>query len=338
MNDPTATQVIIGDGLPSPLLPPRDQRRRAVILTQPAATGKALEISRLLREEGLANEVIGLPDREEAKTMAVATSVYDTLADQGLTVHDTVVGVGGGSVTDLAGFVAGTWMRGVEVVHFPTTFLAAIDAAIGGKTGVNIGGKNLVGVFWSPSRVVIDLSVLAGLPTALLREGMAEALKSGLIGDPGLVTLLSTQGAEAPLAEVVSKALQVKTRLVASDPYDRGERAFLNFGHTIGHAIEFASPLSHGESVGLGMVAASRISEARTGFASVGTVIDTLALLGLPVEVTGLDRNRIGDLVRRDKKRDGSGLRMVLLEEVGRPVLTHVGEDEIELGLSAVGI
>jgi len=332
------TEVIIGEGLPPTLLPEREQRRRVAILTQPAATARALVISRLLSEDGLASEVIGLPDRDEAKTLAVATSVYETLADQDLTVHDTVVGVGGGSVTDLAGFVAGTWLRGVEVVHFPTTFLAAIDASVGGKTGVNIGGKNLVGVFWHPTRVVVDLTVLAQLPTTLIREGMAEALKAGMVGDPELVAMLTARGTDAPLGEVVTRALTVKTRLVDIDPLDRAERAFLNFGHTIGHAVEFASPLSHGESVSLGMVAAARISELRTGFAGAATMIETLDRLGLPVRVVGLDRARVTDLVRRDKKRDGSGARMVLLEEIGRPVVTHVEDDDIELGLTAIGL
>lgn len=332
------TEVIIAEGLPAPLLPQREQRRRAAILTQPAATGRALEISRLLREDGLASEVIGLPERDEAKTLAVAASVYETLADQGLTVHDTIVGVGGGSVTDLAGFVAGTWLRGVEAVYFPTTFLAAIDAAIGGKSGINIGGKNLVGVFWNPSRVVVDLQTLSALPAALIREGMAEAFKAGLIGDSELAGLLIARGADAPLREVVTRAMAVKTRLVDVDPFDQGARMHLNFGHTIGHAIEYASPLSHGESVSLGMVAAAKVSEARTGFEGAGTVIETLTSLGLPVAAEGLDRTRVGDLVRRDKKRDGAGLRMVLLEEVGRPVVTHVDDADIELGLTAIGL
>lgn len=332
------TEVMIGEGLPTPLLPEREQRRRVVILTQPAVTGRALEISRTLREDGLASDVVGLPDRDQAKTLAVAESVYESLADHELTIHDTVVGVGGGSVTDLAGFVAGTWLRGVEVVHFPTTFLGAIDASVGGKTGVNIGGKNLVGVFWHPTRVVIDLTVLAQLPASLVREGMAEALKAGFVGDPELVALLAAGGTDTPLREVVTRALKVKTRLVDLDPLDRAERAFLNFGHTIGHAIEFASQLSHGESVSLGMVAAAWISESRTGFGGKQAMIDTLSLLRLPVAAQGLDRTRIDDLVKRDKKRDGAGTRMVLLEEVGRPVVAHVDSGEIELGLTAIGL
>lgn len=308
------------------------------MLTQPAATGHALDVARMLRESGLAAEVIGLPDRDEAKTLEVAASVYQAMADQGVSTHDTVVGVGGGSVTDLAGFVAGTWMRGIEVVHIPTTFLAAIDAAIGGKTGVNVSGKNLVGVFWPPTRVLIDIETLAGLPQGLLREGMAEALKVGMVGDPELADLLSLHRLSAPIDEVVTRAVTVKARLVEEDPRDQGVRQHLNFGHTIGHALEYASTLTHGEAVSLGMVAAAAVSEKLYGFDGTERLIDTLIGLGLPVAVEGIDRQRVFDLVRLDKKRDGDSLRMVLLEEIGRPVVVPVETEHVEQGLAAIGI
>ena len=150
------TEVVVDQGLTPPLLPPRTERERAAVVTQPGATGRGMEVASMLGEEGLACEVIGVPDREEAKTLEVAASVYEALAKFGVSRHDTVVGVGGGSVTDLAGYVAGTWLRGVEAAHFPTTLLGAVDAAIGGKAGVNLAGKNLVGVFWHPSRVIVD--------------------------------------------------------------------------------------------------------------------------------------------------------------------------------------
>ena len=154
------TEVTIGRGLPGSILPERDHRVRAALLTQPGADRHALEVARLIELQGAEVEVIELPDRDEAKTLEVARSVYEALARFGLSRHDTIVGVGGGSVTDLSGYVAGTWLRGVESVYVPTTLLAAVDASIGGKTGVNLGGKNLIGVFWHPSRVVIDLSIL----------------------------------------------------------------------------------------------------------------------------------------------------------------------------------
>jgi 3-dehydroquinate synthase len=308
------------------------------ILTQPSVTPRAVEIGSRLNTEGLATEVVGVPDRDEAKTLAVVESVYEALARFGLNRSDTVVGVGGGALTDVAGFVAGTWLRGVEVVHFPTTLLAAVDASLGGKTGVNLAGKNLVGVIWHPTRVVADLSVIRALPSTLLREGMAEAYKVGLVGDPVLAELISVHGLSAPLDEVVLRAASVKTRIVNEDDREHGVRAYLNFGHTIGHAIEFASPLSHGESVGLGMIAAAHISQRLSGFHDSPAVEATVERIGLPTEIEGLDRARIHDLLRHDKKRDSHGLRMVLLNDVGSPVIAHVGEEDVDYGLTAVGI
>lgn len=331
------TEVVIGNGLPRSLLPGRESRARVAILTQPAPTDIALDVARRLGDQGLACEVIGLPDREEAKTLQVAASVYEAFARFGLSRHDTVVGVGGGSVTDLAGYVAGTWLRGVEVVHVPTTLLASIDASIGGKTGVNIGGKNLVGVFWHPTRVVIDIDRLSRLPSYLIREGMAEAYKAGLIGDATLAGLIAEEGLEAPLQPVVEKAIAVKAAIVERDVREHGDRAFLNFGHTIGHAIEFASSLSHGECVGLGMVAAVRISEKLAGFTEADAVTDAITGMGLPIHVEGLELARVLDLLGRDKKRDSEGLRMVLLRAVEEPYLTHVDQSDIELGLEAIG-
>ncbi len=332
------TDVFVGPGFPNPLLPERRGRRTVVVLTQPAATPTAMKVAEEIRVDGTFCEVVGLPDREEAKTLAVADSVYHAMAALGLTVEDTVVGVGGGSVTDVAGFVAGTWMRGIEVVHVPTTYLGAIDASIGGKTGLNVGGKNLVGIFWHPTRVVVDTDILKRLPLSLVREGMAEAYKSGLVGDATLADLIDGQGLGAPTDEIISRALSVKALLVEQDPSDRGLRAVLNFGHTIGHAIEFASTLSHGESVSLGMVAAARLSEKREGFRFADRIEATLSGLGLPVSIGGVDRNRLLDLVRMDKKRDAEGVRMVLLKAVGEPVVTHVDAADIGYALDSIGL
>jgi 3-dehydroquinate synthase len=332
------TELVVGRGLPDQILPARDDRQRVALVTQPGATHIALEVAQRLREANLQVEVIGLPDREEAKTLIVAGSVYEALARFGVSRHDTVVGVGGGSVSDLAGFVAGTWLRGVEVVHVPTTLLAAVDAAIGGKTGVNLGGKNLVGVFWHPTRVIVDVTTLEDLPTTLRREGMAEALKTGLVGDRDLFELLEQDGEEAPLEEVVTRAAAVKVRVVGEDERESGLRAILNFGHTIGHAVEYASPLSHGESVAVGMVAAGRISERRLRFQGLERMTGAIAGLGLPTRVDGLERARVEDLLRHDKKRDSSGMRMVLLRALADPVVEHVDGADLELGLDAVGL
>lgn len=338
LNVAGTTDLVVGRGLPEELLPPRPERHRVAVVTQPGATHIALDVAQQLRDADLQVEVIGLPDREEAKTLTVAGSVYEALARFGLGRQDTVVGVGGGSVSDLAGFVAGTWLRGVEVVHVPTTLLAAVDASIGGKTGVNLAGKNLVGVFWHPARVIVDITTLEQLPTSLRREGLSEALKTGLVGDVELFDILAHDGEAAPLEEVVTRAALVKARVVGKDERETGLRAILNFGHTIGHAIEYASPLSHGEAVAVGMVAAGRVSQHRLGFPGMDRMVDAIDKLNLPTRVQGLERARVEDLLRHDKKRDKEGTRMVLIRAFGDPVVEHVDASDVDMALDAVGL
>jgi 3-dehydroquinate synthase len=333
-----ASEVLIGHGVleEADLLPAREGRRRAAVLTQPGAASYGRRAARRLRREGLDAQVRVLPDREEAKTWQVAADVYDWLAELGMTRDDTVVGVGGGAVTDLAGFVAATYMRGIEAVHVPTTLLGAVDAAIGGKTGLNLRGKNLVGAFWQPSRVLIDLSLLADLPTELRREGLAEALKAGLVGDPELVEIFRAEGEAAPLEDVVVRAVRVKARVVGEDFREEGRRAVLNYGHTIGHALEIAGQLSHGEAVAVGMVAAGAASEQQVGFQEAAIQEALIAELGLPTRVQILDPTAVRGLLGLDKKRTENGLRMVLLRAVGDPVVEPVGAATVDAALEAV--
>ncbi len=332
------TEVIVDRGLPDPVLPERKGRQRAAILTQPGPIHRATEFASAIESRGVTAEVIQLPDRDEAKTLDTASTVYEALARLGLARDDTVVGVGGGSVTDLSGFVAGTWLRGVESVNVPTTLLGAVDAAIGGKTGVNSSGKNMVGVIWHPSRVIVDLRTLAELPASLRRDGLAEALKTGLVADPSLADLVASGGLDAPMREVVVSSLRAKSRIVSEDEADHGRRAILNFGHTIGHAIEFASSISHGEAVGLGMIAAAFVSEKRLGFPDAARVVGAVTNLGLPTQLSGLEVARVTELLRMDKKRDEGGQRMVLLREVGAPVIEHVDPSDVEVGLASIGL
>src|SRR3990172_6768988 len=199
------SEIVIDRGLvQGEVWPARPDREKVAVFTQPGARHIA-EMMAIGSSSVDAHQMV-LPDGEAAKTLAVAQAAYTWLAAVGIGRHDTIVGVGGGSVTDLAGFVAATYLRGIEVVHVPTTLLGAVDAAIGGKTGVNLGGKNLVGAFHHPTRVVIDLDVLDELPTELRRDGLAEALKAGLIGDASLFSYIESAGLEVDLDEVVSKA------------------------------------------------------------------------------------------------------------------------------------
>ncbi|MCP3998494.1 MAG: 3-dehydroquinate synthase, partial [bacterium] len=244
----------------------------------------------------------------------------------------------GGAATDMAGFAAATYLRGVEVTYLATTLLGAVDAAIGGKTGVNVGGKNLVGVFRHPARVIVDLDVLRGLPESLLREGAAETVKAGFISDPSILLEYEESGLGASLDLVVPAAIKVKVDTVKADFTEQGLRAILNYGHTIGHAIEIAGRISHGDAVAIGMVAAGTISQEMLGFAHAGRQTEILARIGLPTISPPVDLENVMLLMNRDKKRDRGGIRMVLLEDFGKPVVRHVGDDLIAHGLATIGV
>ncbi|NNF09394.1 MAG: 3-dehydroquinate synthase [Acidimicrobiia bacterium] len=314
------------------VLPARPDRAAVAILTQPGAA----HIARMVQGAiGVRSEILEVPDGEPAKSLPEAERVYTELNRLGLTRHDTVVCVGGGTVTDLGGFVAATYLRGVEAVYVPTTVLGAVDAATGGKTGVNVGGKNLVGVFAEPTRVVIDIGVLEELPEDVRREGLAEALKAGLIADPALVELLEHDGLGADLEPIVRRAVAVKVDVVSGDFRESGRRAILNYGHTIGHAVEVAAGLGHGSAIAVGMVAAGVVSELLVGFPDAARQHHLIEHLGLPTTAT-FDRARVRDLIGLDKKRDTTGARMVLLERIGTPVVRPVGEAELEQALDEI--
>lgn len=323
-------------GLDEGVLPPRPDREAVVVLTQPGpAAGIARRVAASL--DDLRVVVHEVPDRESAKELDVVGAVYDVLAEVNLGRHDTVVGVGGGAVTDLAGFVAATWLRGVESVLVPTTLLGAVDAAIGGKTGINRRGKNLVGAFWLPTRVIVDVEELRRLPGSLIREGTAETLKAGLLGDPEIVEQYTRHGLDADLAVVVPRAIAVKAAVVSDDFREGGRRAILNFGHTVGHAVELLAPMAHGHAVSVGMVAAGVLSHARYGFDH-GWLTSLLFELGLPVAAAGVSLQTAMELVERDKKRSADGVRMVLLRAVGSPEIVVVDHGELEVAMRTVGL
>jgi len=337
-----ASEILIDPGATTApdverFLPGSERRRRVAIVTQPSVAESAGAIARVLGE-AFETGVHVVPDRESAKTLEVAERTYAWMNGLGLTRHDTIVGIGGGAVTDLAGFVAATYLRGVEAVLVPTTLLGAVDAAIGGKTAVNVDGKNLVGVFRHPARVVIDTEVLGSLPRDLLREGSAEALKAGLIADVALVDLYERDGLDASLDEVVTRAVRVKAAVVSADFEEHAGRAILNYGHTIGHGVETVAGLPHGHSVAIGMVAAGEISAQLCGFSENARQRAAIEQLGLPTSAAGLDPAAVLRAVALDKKRDERGLRMVLLREIGDPVVLPVDEDTVKVGLAAIGL
>jgi 3-dehydroquinate synthase len=323
---------------PHAVLPRRGERSNVAVLCQPPTRGKAERLHLALLETGVAAAVIELPDGEAAKALSAVEGVYQRLNEMSLTRGDTIVGIGGGALTDAAGFVAATYLRGIEAVYVATTLLGAVDAALGGKTAVNVGGKNLVGVFAHPTRVVIDLDVLDRLPPELIRQGSAEALKAGLIGDPDLVALYTDRGIDAPLEEVVNRAVAVKAAIVSDDFRERGSRAFLNYGHTIGHAIEIESGISHGDAVAIGMVAAGTVSRLSVGFTGADQQRGLIDRLGLPTVAPPVNAERVVELVGLDKKRDGSGIRMVVLEAVGRPAVLNVDDATVRAALASVDV
>ncbi len=325
------------------LLPPLPGARSAAVV-RPAALGALADrAARALEGRGLAVHVLEVPDGELAKRLAVVETLYQRLAAIPAHRADPIVAVGGGATTDAAGFAAATWLRGVPLVSLPTTLLAMVDAAIGGKTGVDLeAGKNLVGAFHQPSAVVADLDALATLPKPELRAGMAEVIKAGLIADPGLARACLERAPAAvsgdldALAPLVEAAIRTKAEVVGADEREAGRRAVLNYGHTLGHALERLAGyrgLRHGEAVALGMVFAARVAEA-TGLAAPGLVEGHLELLraaGLPVGGVDLDPDAVLEAMGTDKKHGGAGggLRLVLLSAPGRPRLVPAPERQV---------
>jgi 3-dehydroquinate synthase len=290
---------------------------------------------------------LAVPAGEHAKTAGVAADCWERLGGAGFTRSDAVVTVGGGATTDLGGFVAATWLRGVRVVHVPTTLLAMVDAAVGGKTGINTGaGKNLVGAFHEPAAVLCDLGLLGTLPEAELRSGLGEVVKCGFVADPRILELVEQSEpagllpGSAVLRELVERAVRVKAAVVAGDLTETDGtdghpgREILNYGHTMGHAIEQASDytLRHGEAVAVGSVYAAELARA-AGILD-DAVADrhrtVLARVGLPTTWAGASYDDLRAWMAVDKKSRGSQLRFVVLAALGRPeILAGPREDDL---------
>jgi 3-dehydroquinate synthetase len=259
--------------------------------------------------------LVPIPPGEACKSVAEWSRVIDRFVALGLDRGAVVVAFGGGAALDLAGFAAATYLRGVRWIAVPTTLLAQVDAAHGGKTGIDhLEAKNLVGAFHPPEAVVADTDLLRTLPRREVRSGLAEVVKHGVIGAP---ELLQRVGREAPAA-FVEEAARVKIAIVARDPSERGERAVLNLGHTLGHAIERASgyALAHGEAVAVGLRAACAIAERHCGFAGRAEVEAALDRCELPARVL-VDRDAARAALRHDKKRAGARLRLALPVALG---------------------
>ncbi|MEW1957543.1 3-dehydroquinate synthase [Kineococcus sp. NPDC059986] len=323
--------VVIGRGLLGELRSLLGPKVAKVLVVHPRAlrsTGEAVRDD--LVAQGLEAVLAEVPDGEEAKSAEVAAFCWTVLGQSDFTRSDAVVGVGGGAVTDLAGFVAATWLRGVRVVQVPTTLLAMVDAAVGGKTGINTAeGKNLVGSFHPPAGVLCDLDALDTLPAHDLRAGLAEVVKCGFIADERILELVEQDVAAATdphspvLAELVERAVRVKARVVGEDLKESDLREILNYGHTFAHAVELVERYQwrHGAAVSVGLVYVAELARmaGRLSDADADRHRSVLQSLGLPTTYRGDRWPQLLDAMKRDKKSRGAMLRFVVLDGIGRP-------------------
>ena len=334
-------QVAVGVGLLGEL--PALAGEGAVAVIHAAGRGElAAAACRELTRAGHRVVAEEIPDGEAAKDIAVAARVWSRLAAHRIGRADAIVGIGGGAACDLAGFVAATWLRGIRVVHVPTTLLAMVDAAIGGKTAVNLPeGKNLVGAFHPPAGVLADPGTLATLPRREYVSGLAEVIKAGFIADPAVLDLVESDPgraadpAGAPAAELIERAIRVKAAVAGADPREAGPREILNYGHTLGHAIEQAEGFRfrHGEAVAIGMTYAAALGRlaGRLDEPTARRHREVLAAVGLPTRYRPDAWPRLRAAMGADKKARGSRLRFIVLDGLARPgVLAGPAEDLLE--------
>ncbi|OZG60219.1 bifunctional shikimate kinase/3-dehydroquinate synthase [Bifidobacterium lemurum] len=333
--------VAIGEGVMNHLadvLGPKPVRV-ALIHTQPVQRHSD-RARTLLRQAGYEVSDIVIPDAERGKTVDVANGIWERLGDEGFTRSDAIVGLGGGAATDLAGFIAATWMRGVRYVNCPTSLLAMVDASTGGKTGVNTAaGKNLVGSFYTPAGVLADVKTLATLPNDIFTEGLGEVAKSGFIMDTEILRILEEHadelrafdganflgsGLQDVVAELIERTVSVKAKHVSADLKEAGMREFLNYGHTMGHAIEKLEHFRwrHGNAVAVGMVYVAELA-CLLGYIDADLVDyhrSLLSSLGLPISWNNGSFDDVLALMHKDKKARGNTLRFVVLDRPGHVV------------------
>ena len=300
-------------------------------------------VKKSLTSAGFRPTLITIPAGEKSKTLEQAGAICDQMIAAGLNRQSFVIGLGGGVIGDISGFVAAIYHRGLPHIQIPTTLLAMVDSSIGGKTGVDMrAGKNLIGAFHQPSLVINDLDVLKTLPRRQFNQGFAEIIKHAIIVDAKMFRMLQSWKGGSPrrppaLQRLIKRNIEIKSGIVAKDQRDRtGERALLNFGHTIGHAIERAGnyrKFLHGEAVSLGIVAACAISMKRVGLRSDqrATIIDLLGRFGLPTRLpSNFPRKKILDAVKFDKKFEGGKIRFIVTPRIGTAyVADNVTLDDI---------
>ena len=313
----------------------------AIVTNSDIAAHYAETLSESLRQEGYTPVLCLVPEGEAHKTLATIGNLYDQFVAAGLDRRSPIIGLGGGVIGDMAGFAAATYLRGAPFVQIPTSLLAMVDASVGGKTGVDLPqGKNLVGAFKQPTVVIIDPAVLAELPAAEFRSGLAEIVKHGILGAPELFRQMEGEG-PTDLTQMIADAVRVKVEVVIEDPFERGRRATLNLGHTFGHAIEQVSGyrLRHGEAVAVGAVAAARMAVAldRCDAQTASRIESCLERLGLPTSASGLDLEDVYKMMFQDKKRKGKMLRFIIPQAIGDVVIIDdPGAEFVHAALASV--
>lgn len=341
--------VVVGSGVFGELSRQIGPRAAQVAVIRPDGLGEvARPLLRALEAAGYTVHDMRVPDGEAAKNVTVAADLWERLGRAGFTRTDAVVGLGGGATTDLAGFVAATWLRGVSVVLVPTTLLGMVDAAVGGKTGINTAeGKNLVGSFHPPVGVLCDIATLPSLPTADYIGGLAEIVKAGFIADPVILDRIEDdpEGATRPegrhTRELIERAIAVKAEVVSGDLRESGQREMLNYGHTLGHAIERLENYTfrHGYAVAIGMVYAAELArlDGRISAEIVRRHRSLLTSVGLPTAYSGEAWRELRESMRVDKKARGAALRFVVLDGVGKPaILADPPEEMLAAAYNAV--
>lgn len=322
--------VTIGRGLLPEIIASCGKSRRVAIIHQPTLTETADGLRDALEEAGYEAHRLEIPDAEAGKDLPVAAYCWDVLGQIGLGRRDTIIGLGGGAATDLAGFVAATWMRGVRVVQVPTTLLGMVDAAVGGKTGINTdAGKNLVGAFHEPAAVLIDTATLETVPRNELISGMAEVIKCGFIADPEILDIIEAdpEAALSPsspqMIELIRRSVQVKADVVSADLKESSLREILNYGHTLAHAIERRESYNwrHGAAVAVGMCFVAELARlaGRLDDDTADRHRRVLEAVGLPTGYEDGAFPRLLELMAGDKKNHSGVLRLVVLDGLAKP-------------------
>jgi 3-dehydroquinate synthase len=332
--------VLIGQGLTGDLVARIPTEVRKILITHPPVLHARAEALRETLSERAEVFLAEIPDGESAKRAEVASFLWGLLGQLEFSRTDLIVGFGGGATTDLAGFVAATWLRGIRVIHLPTTVLGMVDAAVGGKTGINTAeGKNLVGSFHAPTLVVVDTDSLHTLPENDIRSGLAEVIKCGFISDVGIVDLVESNPVDVvtpgspELTEAIRRAIVVKANVVSQDFTETGLREVLNYGHTLGHAIEHAERYKwrHGAAISIGMVFAAELSSIVAGLdeGSVARHRSLLSSLGLPVEYPAGRWPTLLATMQRDKKSRQGVLRFVVLDSLGSARVLAIPDESV---------